>query len=131
MTAPRDPESEALRILIMARKDLQALEGMLDASVFSEEIFGFHVEQATEKLLKAWISALGLEYPRTHDLGRLLRLLSDQGLDMVLYTGLAMFTPFGVQFRYEAYDDLADSPIDRAQAISTVRLLFERVEAVV
>ena len=72
MTAPLDPSGESGRILAMARKDFQAVKGMLDAGVFSEEIFGFHVEQATGKLLKAWISSLGLEYPHTHDLGRLL-----------------------------------------------------------
>ena len=114
----------------MARKDLKALEGMLDSSIFSEEIFGFHVEQAAEKLLKAWIASIGLEYPRTHDLGRLFRSISDQGLDVVPYTGLAMFTGFGVQFRYEAYDEMDELPIDREEAISAVRLLLERVEPI-
>ncbi len=49
---------------------------------------------------------------------------------MAPFTGLAMFTPFGVQFRYEAYDEMDDSPVDRVQAIAAVRLLQVRVEAI-
>ncbi|NEQ31824.1 MAG: HEPN domain-containing protein [Leptolyngbya sp. SIO4C5] len=51
---------------------MQALEGMQDKTVFADEIFGFHVQQAIEKCLKAWIAALGEVYPYTHDLGVLL-----------------------------------------------------------
>lgn len=108
----------------MAQKDLRALEGMLDAAVFSEEIFGFHVEQAAEKLLKAWIASIGLEFPRTHDLGRLFRMVSDQGIDITPFVGLAMFTAFGVQFRYEAYEEVDDLPIDRGDALASLRLLL-------
>jgi HEPN domain-containing protein len=34
-----------------------------DVEVFADEIFGFHVQQAAEKLFKAWIALLGEEYP--------------------------------------------------------------------
>lgn len=38
-------------MLSMAKKDLSALEGMLhDTTHFSDEIFGFHAEQAIEKI---------------------------------------------------------------------------------
>ncbi len=36
-----------------ARNDCAALEHMTDADKFSEEIFGFHAQQAVEKGLKA------------------------------------------------------------------------------
>ena len=41
---------------------------MGDPAVFADEIFGFHVQQATEKLLKAWLASLGEAYPLSHDL---------------------------------------------------------------
>ena len=41
-----------------AEKDVSALRGMGDDSVFADEIFGFHVQQAAEKLLKAWIAVI-------------------------------------------------------------------------
>lgn len=61
---PNRAEIELL--LTMARKDLKALSGMTDADIFAEEIFGFHAQQAIEKALKAWLTWLDVEYPRTH-----------------------------------------------------------------
>jgi hypothetical protein len=39
----------ARQMLSIARRDLKALGGMLDADVFAYEIFGFHAQQAAEK----------------------------------------------------------------------------------
>ena len=41
-----------------SKRDVEALRGMSDASVFADEIFGFHVQQASEKLVKAWLALL-------------------------------------------------------------------------
>jgi HEPN domain-containing protein len=57
---------QAGAMLRMANRDLTALRGMGDASVFADEIFGFHAQQTVEKSLKAWMCALGLNYPFTH-----------------------------------------------------------------
>ncbi|MFZ4539651.1 HEPN domain-containing protein [Propionivibrio sp.] len=61
-------------LLVMARKDFDALRGMVDNPLFAEEIFGFHAQQAIEKSLKAWLAARSLDFPLTHDLSRLLDL---------------------------------------------------------
>lgn len=54
---------------------------MTDASVFDDSIFGFHAQQVVEKSLKAWLSGIGAEYPKTHDLSLLLaRLRSSSGM---------------------------------------------------
>jgi len=39
---------QARTLLEMAEKDARALSGMMDADVFSPEVFGFHVQQAVE-----------------------------------------------------------------------------------
>ena len=50
------------RVLIgAARRDFLALGGMRDEDVFADEIFGLHVQQAAEKLFKAWIALWGEE----------------------------------------------------------------------
>ena len=36
---------------------------MDDADVFADQVFGFHAQQAAEKLLKAWLALLGEVYP--------------------------------------------------------------------
>jgi hypothetical protein len=50
---------------------------------------------------KAWIAALEHEYPRTHDLALLCRLVMDFGGDPSPYLSLENFTPFGARLRYE------------------------------
>jgi len=67
----------AFALLAMAKKDIQALHGMLNNKIFADEIFGFHAQQAVEKCLKAWIAALDVEFPLTHDISLLLATLED------------------------------------------------------
>jgi HEPN domain-containing protein len=62
-----DPE-HAKALLDLARIDFRALNGMQDSAVFDDSIFGFHAQQTVEKALKSWIAALGLEFPKSHDL---------------------------------------------------------------
>ena len=70
---------QARTLLEAAEKDVSALRGMGDGVVFADEIFGFHVQQAVEKLLKAWLASLGEIYPLSHDLASLLDMLGKRG----------------------------------------------------
>jgi HEPN domain-containing protein len=70
---------QARALLDLAARDLRALEGMSDATVFADEIFGFHMQQTAEKALKAWLATEGVVYPKTHDLSHLLSLLEEPG----------------------------------------------------
>lgn len=54
---------QASLLISLAKNDLKALQGMISSDIFSEEIFGFHAQQATEKALKAWLALIGCEYP--------------------------------------------------------------------
>ena len=63
---------QARVLLEAAERDTSALRGMGDAAVFADEIFGFHVQQAAERLVKAWLASLGEIYPLSHDLAALL-----------------------------------------------------------
>ena len=38
----------SVMMLTMARRDLKALSGMLDAGTFGDEVFGFHAQQTME-----------------------------------------------------------------------------------
>lgn len=68
--------------LHLAQTDFRAMRGMLDVGAFAEPIFGFHAQQVVEKVLKAWLDALGLNVQRTHDLTELLRALRYAGVDI-------------------------------------------------
>jgi len=113
----------------MARKDHQAITNMLDRDSFSEEVFGFHAQQSIEKTLKAWITAKGLNYPKSHDVSVLIRILGDSGADVTRFPNLEDYTIYAVQYRYEAYDD-SEEQLDRQQVIEATKALIEHVQSV-
>jgi HEPN domain-containing protein len=121
-----DPKHARL-LLGIAGSDRKALHHMLDADSFDDVIFGFHAQQAVEKVLKAWLSWRGVAYPRTHDLKVLYRLLEDQReLGLEGFIELVDLTDFAVQFRYDLITEL--EPLDRPTVISCIDALFARVE---
>jgi len=96
-----------------------------DAHSFTDEIFGFHAQQAAEKACKAWMSGLRLVYPKTHDLELLFHLLSENGATVpVEYEDLLDLVDFSVQYRYEAFEEL---PIDRGETLLLPRRFVEYV----
>ena len=120
-----DPK-QARVLLEAAERDVSALRGMGDVAVFADEIFGFHVQQAAEKLFKAWLALLGETYPLTHDLTELLELLTTRESAATRFDGLIDYTPYAVQFRYGADDPEAGS-LDRSEALGQADALLEAV----
>jgi HEPN domain-containing protein len=120
----------ARAMLRLAEKDQRALQGMLDKGVFAEEIFGFHAQQAVEKGLKAWIAALGKEYPLTHSIARLLAILQDLGADMEAFWELTDYTAYAVEFRYGGLH-LAEEPLDRPAVLARVEELLTQVARII
>ena len=107
-----------------AERDGLTLRSMTaDAPV---ESFGFHVQQAAEKALKAWLALLGETYPLTHSIETLLELLDDRGATVEPFRNLVDYTPYAVEFRYVGVDPDAE-PIDREGATVLVEALLERV----
>lgn len=84
-----------------AEEDLAAaLKLQADQRRFHDTV-GFLSQQCAEKYLKAMLEENGASIPKTHDLERLLLLLS--GIDPTLaklHRGLASLTDFAVDFRY-------------------------------
>ena len=126
----KSDKDHALQMLVMAKKDHQALVHMLDAKSFSEEVFGFHAQQSIEKALKAWIAHMGIEYPKTHDVSALVMILEDNGEDLSKFSNLEDYTIFAIQYRYEAYDE-SDEPLDRQEVVDVAGALLSHVETIV
>jgi HEPN domain-containing protein len=121
----------AREMLVLAQRDLKALQGMLDADIFADEIFGFHAQQAVEKALKAWLTLVGVEYPRTHDLEELLELLEEHAEPILeAFYDLVDLTDFAVQFRYRIFED-AEGRLNRGAMIRQVNDLVVHVERLV
>lgn len=121
----KDPKL-ARALLKAAYRDLRALNGMLDSNIFADEVFGFHVQQAAEKSLKAWLAALGDIFPHTHDLNILLTRLEGFNCDVSRFRELLLFSPFAVQLRYEGLLGNIE-PINRPEAINLTEVLYQQV----
>lgn len=90
----------------------------------TDEIIGFHAQQAVEKWLKATIAARGETFEHTHDLRRLIRVAAIE-LDRAPFDvdAVIALTQYAAPLRYE---DLLDAePLDRAATVA----LLEEVEA--
>ena len=118
----------ARMLLHAAERDVEALRVMRGSDEVSDEIFGFHVQQAAEKALKARIALLGGTYPLTHNIEGLLDFLVDRGVDIEIFRTLVEYTPYAVEFRYQGIDSDTD-PIDRDNALALVEALLEEVRA--
>lgn len=116
-------------LLRMARADLKALAGMGDPEIFIDAIFGFHAQQAIEKGLKAWLTALGATYPKTHDLNLLLTLLEERNQAVEDLWDLLEFNPYAVQFRYDWSPE--EAPLDRGEVVEQVTALLVKVASMV
>lgn len=113
----------AAKMFVMAEKDFKALQNMTDESLFDVEIFGFHAQQTVEKLLKTWLSVIGVKYERTHDLQVLLSLLKDNGQELPdEIIELEHLTDFAVNFRYDVFE-FFDASLERKLIIDKIVFL--------
>lgn len=120
--------NHCLMLLSLSQKDIKALKGMKDKDIFEEEIFGFHAQQAVEKMLKAWLSLIGIEYPKIHDLEEIIRLLNQHGESIPeRFKTLIDLSDFAVQFRYESFEDMGNE-LDRKEIIKSVSDLFNYIQ---
>lgn len=114
----------AQALLIKAAEDEQTLR----LQELPDAIFGFHAQQAVEKLLKALLSALEVRYELTHDLDRLQLVLSRTG-ERLPQTPLSLseLTDFAVFYRYDLLFQYAVP--ERDDVLATVRQIREHAGA--
>jgi HEPN domain-containing protein len=81
--------------------DLAVANRLLGEEETFRDIVGFHCQQAVEKYLKAALVHHQIEFPRTHDIERLLRILDAVEPQLADAASDAKWlTPFAVEFRY-------------------------------
>ena len=119
---------QALLFLKKAAEDEALLDAVITVLSVADATFGFHCQQAAEKLLKALLSEFSVRFHRTHDLQELMNLLEAAGHKLPETLGrVDELTPFAVEFRYE---DLSFAPhFDRLAARELLRQLRNYVES--
>lgn len=84
----------------------------------ADTVIGFHAQQACEKCLKSALASVGTEFPRTHDLLRLIELLDAQGIAVPASAQwIDALSPYAVEARYGMVEP---GKLDRQRAIATI-----------
>ncbi len=105
----------AYSYLLKAEQDLFALRHLIRTPGVADEIIGFHAQQSTEKALKALLTWRGIAFRRTHNVGELLSLLVDHGVEPPSHVKATdILTPFAVTFRYDVLPD-DEPPVNQKQ----------------
>jgi HEPN domain-containing protein len=108
------PREHAELLLRKASRDEFVFDRLANDPECSDEVLGFHVQQAAEKMLKAALALRRLRHPRTHDLAKLISLLRDSGISVPeSLDDLAHLTPYATTFRY---DEAEPGSLDRGEA---------------
>jgi hypothetical protein len=90
-------DQSIIDLLIASRDDEQNLP-----MPTNDRSYGFHAQQAVEKLLKALISAHGRKYRYTHDISALMSELNSFGETLPVDSGLAQrLTDYAGVWRYQ------------------------------
>ena len=116
----------ARMLLDAGTRHVDTLRTLYRSDEIPDEVFGFHVQQAIEKLLKGWIALLGEVYPPNHDIEDLLNLLASRDAAVEPFEDSVDYTPYAVEFRYAGVGPGAE-PIDREGALALVQAVLERV----
>jgi len=132
---PLDPDAESLvcEWIEKADADLEVARRMASEAADNlriREIVGFHCQQAVEKYLKALLTYYQVEFPKTHQIQRLLILVSGVNREAAgALTGARWLGPFGVEIRYPG--DAAEMlPGDELRAIEIASQVGRVVHAI-
>ncbi|MFA5880139.1 MAG: HEPN domain-containing protein [Candidatus Margulisiibacteriota bacterium] len=94
----------ANKYLSKAYQDIKACKVLMNDKDIATEIIGFHCQQAAEKIIKAILAFLLINFIKTHDLTTLLHLLEKEKIKLPeKFCCLDDLTPFAVEYRYDFY----------------------------
>ena len=118
----RDPQAEAAILARKAHDDAAAMRELSGNPEISDEIIGFHAQQAVEKWLKALLGSKGVNFEYTHDLRRLIAEVEAAVGEFPFATAeVVALTEHAVPLRY---DEILDAePLDRDATVTLVNEL--------
>lgn len=115
MSPSPEQREYAATLLRRAESDLRACRTLAADSEMTDDVIGFHAQQAVEKALKGALVLRGATFPRTHDLQFLAARVRESGVELAAEVGAAEWlTPWAAQLRY----DEAPARLDRALALA-------------
>ena len=120
------PELEiALVSLEKAQQDLVAVGKWLADLDISDEIIGFHIQQAIEKSFKAILLSRTIDYPHTHNLRLLVDLCRNNNIQVPPeFLQVDIFNRFAVQWRYDLLLPTTQPVLDREAAYNLAHRIW-------
>lgn len=117
-SSERDPKAEAVVLARKAEGDAKAMRLLAPNPEISDEIVGFHAQQAVEKWLKAVLGSRGIDFEYTHDLHRLIAEVKAVGEFPFDIPEVVALTEHAVPLRY---DEILDTePLNRDATVALV-----------
>ena len=96
-----ESKEEYLALFELACADLKLVEKNLKDREIMEQILLFHLQQAVEKFLKSLLSFRHIEFPKVHDVGKLIESCKENKIALPEYIEeFIKLTPYAVEFRY-------------------------------
>lgn len=113
-------ENFAQQWLKKANLDLQAAKLLCAGELDDYFVSGFHAQQAVEKYIKAFLVRHQIEFPKTHDIGRLRQLVARRDAPLAERLERAdILTPYGVDMRYpEEFEVVSQKHAEQAVALA-------------
>jgi len=105
-----------------ATEDIRVAELLTDKPEFSDEMFGFHLQQAVEKLLKSLLAVHDHAFPFSHNLYDLVDACQERKISLPDdVDGLCLLTPFATTLRYSSVPVGQNDSLDRPGLLAAVR----------
>ncbi|MCE5321806.1 HEPN domain-containing protein [bacterium] len=91
-------------------------------------LIAYHAQQCVEKYLKAFLVMCGVDFPYTHNIGRLVELLAEQGGPSAEIESADELTPYAITTRYPGEDEevAKDEAINAVEIAKRVREVIRR-----
>lgn len=113
--------SQAETLLLKADEDIYLSQTLVADARVSDEIWGFHAQQAAEKLFKSLLASREITFPFTHQISLLTDLLEEHGFDLDdRYLSLISLTPYAAALRYSFVDSSQSVPLDRPAILAII-----------
>jgi HEPN domain-containing protein len=117
-------------LLAKADEDVYLMRAMLADAQLSDEVWGFHAQQAAEKLFKSLMASREIVFPFTHQISLLTDLLEEHGIALDEdFLSLIALTPYAAGLRYSLLDTAKCARLDRKAILACVSKLRDFVRA--
>jgi HEPN domain-containing protein len=123
-----DKQTTLRRWLLRAQHDLETAEAMIDHRNPPTDIVCYHCQQCAEKCLKAFLVERDQDFPKTHDLERLLALCIEYDAacatieeEVVRLTGYAVTTRYIDDWREIGEDEAREAIMNAGRVSSFLR----------